>query len=197
MDREITLFGEKNFGEYAKQRLLELFVGIDAMPDAEILRYKTNLEELMNRVILENRIEKLNVSFENKGVRPYAVPGNKIQRIFVEYSFSTSSHNSFLNMCPYPLGIIKLNVKGRISQGKLCVDLDTGYHNSFDFPDSKVKEIESDYLAVKDFIIGALADLNAAFENFNSEIGKHILPRLQIRLKKAEDLVSARNKLNF
>ncbi len=198
MNREFRMFGERPFDGFARERFTSIFQGIERMADSEILKYENDFEALVEKTVSDGSISKIEISFDNKEVRPFGKRlNNQQERIFVEYSVTVSSNSSLLDICPYVSGYLNEKLVRKLNNGSLIFNIDTGYHNSFDFPPEKMRDIESMYLRIKDFITNTTHDLNTAFDNFNSEIAKHSKLRLEMRLKKAQDLIKAKSKLNF
>src|ERR1700741_1046900 len=197
-NKRITFFNEQQIGEYTKPKALKVFQNIQNIPDKEILKYRDDLSELVEKYHNESFIGGITISFENKQNEPYFQDVSpQLKKAYVKYTVTATGNLDLLRTCPYALNNVEMNVPCDLNDKTISFHLDTDYYNSFDFPVKTIDNIRIKYTRVKNFIDNTSREVNNSINHFNTTIVEHIKSELGKRLNDAISNENVKGKLDF
>lgn len=200
-----TLFGVRTFESFINEKFIAISNHIENISDTVILSYENALsdkiKEIASKFILST--PQINFSKDSVIVTPFLKDisvqdpffGQKlVPRAFIKYSIPILGKDfELLKVCPYTYLQTKIRVE--INNNNLEFILDTRYA-SIDFSESKIREINTSAIQVKDFITNTLKDLNTSVVKFNVGLDDFISPRLTNRIIKIKQYLKNKQNLN-
>jgi hypothetical protein len=196
MSKRFLLFGEKPFEDHAREKFAVVASGIERTSDIEVIMYKENFDELVQRTVKAYAFAKIDISFENKVVDLVSHNFQSQTRFFAEYSLVVKGDTYFLGLSPSDLSYTPMRLPVEVKENILSFEIDTRYDDE-ELNAEVTARVKQEYERIKDFITTNLENLNETIDYYNSELEKFVIPLLAKKLRKADRCLKIKEALNF